>query len=104
MKKNLQYCQCIEYEKNSVAKVTKSFAYKICTLILLKKFFANDKHVNRHLIEKQTQKTCRRICHNNLSLLKENQHRFDIIYHIVNFIFYFLIERNDASKCRQSMW
>ena len=45
-------CQCIEYEKNWVAKVTKLFAYKICILISLKKFFVNDKHVDYHLIEK----------------------------------------------------
>ena len=61
----LSICQYIEYKKNWIAKITKLFAYKICTLISLKKFFANDKHVNYHLIEKQTQKICRRICHNN---------------------------------------
>ena len=89
----LQIVNVLSIKKTELQKVTKSFAYKICTLISLKTSFN----------QKKTQKICRRICHNSLSLSKENQHRFDAIYHIVNFIFYVLIERNDASKYRQLM-
>ena len=33
-------------------------------LIKVKKSFVNDKHVDCHLVEKQTQKICRRIFYN----------------------------------------
>ena len=65
----LLICQIYWIKKNWVVKITKLFVYKIYILILLKKSFASDKHVDDYLIEKQTQKICRRTYHNNLILL-----------------------------------
>ena len=42
------------------------------SFIKVKKFFANDKHVDCHLVEKQTQKIRRRICHNKFSKIENN--------------------------------